>query len=52
MDSVTQFTLGAAVGVAVMGRRTAAGNRRSGAAVCGTLPDLDVFSTTAIPSAT
>lgn len=42
MDTVTQIALGAAVGEAVMGRR--AGNRAIlWGAICGTLPDLDVF---------
>ncbi len=43
MDSVTQAVLGAAVGVAVMGRRTAPWKAAAWGAVCGTLPDLDVF---------
>ncbi|GAB4353227.1 MAG: metal-dependent hydrolase [Gammaproteobacteria bacterium] len=42
MDSVTQLTLGAAVGTALMGRR--AGRRAAlWGAIAGTLPDLDVF---------
>ncbi len=42
MDSVTQITLGAAVGEAVLGRRI--GNRAMlWGAIAGTLPDLDVF---------
>ncbi|NKB21581.1 MAG: metal-dependent hydrolase [Alphaproteobacteria bacterium] len=43
MDSVTQFTLGACVGVAVLGRKI--GPRRAAltGGVLGTLPDLDVF---------
>lgn len=42
MDSVTQIALGAAVGEAVLGRKV--GNRAMlWGAVCGTLPDLDVF---------
>ena len=42
MDSVTQLVLGAAVGEATLGRRV---GRRAllWGAVCGTLPDLDVF---------
>ena len=42
MDSLTQLALGAAVGGAVMGRRV---GRRAvlWGAVCGTIPDLDVF---------
>ncbi len=41
MDSVSQFALGAAVGVAVMGRRTAVWKAALWGGVCGTLPDLD-----------
>ncbi|MCW8890822.1 MAG: metal-dependent hydrolase [Sedimenticola sp.] len=42
MDSVTQIALGAAVGHAVLGHRV--GYRAAlWGAVCGTLPDLDVF---------
>ncbi len=42
MDSLTQLTLGAAVGEATLGRQ--AGNRAIlWGATCGTLPDLDVF---------
>jgi inner membrane protein len=42
MDSLTQLTLGAAVGEAVAGRQF---GRRAmlWGAVCGTFPDLDVF---------
>ncbi len=42
MDSFTQLTLGAAVGEAVLGRKV---GRRAAfwGALCGTLPDLDVF---------
>jgi inner membrane protein len=43
MDSVSQLALGAAVGVAVMGRRTALWKAAAWGAVAGTLPDLDVF---------
>ncbi len=43
MDSLSQIALGAAVGVAVMGRRTAAWKAAAWGAVAGTLPDLDVF---------
>lgn len=43
MDSVSQIALGAAVGVAVMGRRTAAWKAAAWGAVAGTLPDLDVL---------
>ncbi len=42
MDSLTQLTLGAAVGEAVMGRKVGRKAMLWGA-VCGTLPDLDVF---------
>jgi inner membrane protein len=43
MDSLSQIALGAAVGVAVMGRRTALWKSATWGAVAGTLPDLDVF---------
>ncbi len=43
MDSITQFGLGAAVGVAVMGRRTAVWKAALWGGVAGTLPDLDAF---------
>ena len=43
MDSLTQITLGSAVGVAVMGRQTAVWKAALWGAVAGTLPDLDVF---------
>jgi inner membrane protein len=43
VDSISQLTLGAAVGVAVMGRRTAVWKAALWGAVAGTLPDLDVF---------
>jgi inner membrane protein len=42
MDSLTQITLGAAVGVAVMGRRTAVWKAALWGGIAGTLPDLDV----------
>ncbi len=42
MDSVTQIALGAAVGEAVLGRKVGARAALVGA-VCGTLPDMDVF---------
>lgn len=42
MDSVTQILLGAAVGEAVLGRQVGRKAALWGA-VCGTLPDLDVF---------
>lgn len=43
MDSLTQAALGAAVGVAVMGRRTATWKSALWGAACGTLPDLDAL---------
>jgi inner membrane protein len=43
MDSLSQIALGAAVGVAVMGRKTALWKAALMGAVCGTLPDLDVL---------
>ncbi|WP_372826950.1 metal-dependent hydrolase [Polaromonas sp.] len=43
MDSLTQIALGSAVGVAVMGRRTALWKSALWGAVGGTLPDLDAF---------
>lgn len=43
MDSLSQIALGAAVGVAVMGRRTAVWKAALWGAVAGTLPDLDVL---------
>lgn len=43
MDSVTQAALGAAVGVAVMGKTTSPWKAALIGAVVGTLPDLDVF---------
>jgi inner membrane protein len=43
MDSLTQLTLGAAIGVATMGRRTAAWKAALWGGVAGTLPDLDVL---------
>ncbi|MEX1165712.1 MAG: metal-dependent hydrolase [Hydrogenophaga sp.] len=42
MDSLTQIALGASVGVAVMGRRTAVWKAALWGAIGGTLPDLDV----------
>jgi inner membrane protein len=42
MDSVSQLALGAAVGVAVMGRRTRPWKAAAFGALAGTLPDLDV----------
>ena len=43
MDSLTQFALGSAVGVAVMGRRTRLWKAALWGGICGTLPDLDAF---------
>ena len=43
MDSLSQIALGAAVSVAVMGRRTAVWKAALWGAVAGTLPDLDVL---------
>ena len=43
MDSLTQITLGAALGVAAMGRRTAVWKAALWGGIAGTLPDLDVF---------
>ena len=43
MDSLSQFALGAAVGVAVMGRRTAVWKAALCGGVLGTLPDLDAL---------
>ena len=43
MDSLSQFALGAAVGVAAMGRRTAVWKAALWGGIAGTLPDLDVF---------
>ncbi|MDH5541048.1 MAG: metal-dependent hydrolase, partial [Rhizobacter sp.] len=43
MDSISQAALGAAVGMAVMGRRTALWKSALWGAVCGTLPDLDAL---------
>lgn len=43
MDSLSQLTLGAAVTVAVMGKRVPLWQAALAGAVAGTLPDLDVF---------
>lgn len=43
MDSVSQCVLGASVAVAVMGRKIPVWQAAAVGAVCGTLPDLDVF---------
>ncbi len=45
MDSVSQLALGAAVTVAVMGRRTRPWKAATWGGLCGTLPDLDAFVT-------
>ena len=42
MDSLTQLALGAAVGVATLGRRTAVWKAALWGGIAGTLPDLDV----------
>ena len=43
VDSVSQLALGAAVGVAAMGRRTALWKAALWGGIAGTLPDLDVL---------
>lgn len=43
MDPVSQVALGAAVGVAVMGRRTAVSKAALAGGLCGLAPDLDIF---------
>jgi inner membrane protein len=43
VDSLSQLALGAAVGIAVMGRRTAVWKAALWGGVCGTLPDLDAL---------
>lgn len=43
MDSLTHITLGAAIGVAVMGRRTPVWRAAAWGAAAATMPDLDVF---------
>lgn len=43
MDSLSQFALGAAVGIATMGRRTAPWKAALVGGIVGTLPDLDAF---------
>ncbi len=43
MDSVTQFTLGAVVGTAVLGRRLGVRRAAITGGILGTLPDLDVY---------
>jgi len=52
MDTVSQVALGAAVGVAVLGRRTALWKAALWGGVCGTLPDLDTFVPRGDPVAT
>jgi inner membrane protein len=43
LDSISQVALGAAVGVAVMGRHTSPWRAALWGGLCGTLPDLDAF---------
>jgi inner membrane protein len=43
MDSISQFALGSAVGVAVMGKRTAVWKAALWGGIVGTLPDLDAL---------
>ncbi|RYF41933.1 MAG: metal-dependent hydrolase [Comamonadaceae bacterium] len=43
MDSLSQLVLGASVGMATMGRRTALWKAALWGGIAGTLPDLDVF---------
>jgi len=43
MDSLSQFTLGAAVGVAAMGKRAPVWKSALWGGLCGTLPDLDAL---------
>ncbi len=43
MDSVTQFVLGAGVGVAVLGRRVGLRKAAVAGGLIATLPDLDIF---------
>jgi inner membrane protein len=43
VDSLSQIVLGSALGVAVMGRRTAVWKAALWGGMCGTLPDLDVL---------
>jgi len=43
MDSLSQVALGAALGVAVMGRRAGVAKAAFWGGLCGTLPDLDAF---------
>ena len=43
MDSITQFALGACVGVAILGRKIGPRKAALTGGILGTLPDLDVF---------
>jgi inner membrane protein len=43
MDSLSQLVLGASIGIAVMGRRTAVWKAALWGGIAGTLPDFDVF---------
>jgi inner membrane protein len=43
MDSLSQLVLGASIGVAVMGRRTAVWKAALWGGICGTIPDLDAL---------
>ncbi len=43
MDSVTQFALGAGVGMAMLGRRIGVGKAALAGGLLGSLPDADVF---------
>lgn len=43
MDSLSQIALGSAVSIAAMGRKTSPWKAALVGAICGTLPDLDVF---------
>ena len=50
MDSLSQLALGAAVSVAVMGRRTAVRKAAFWGGVLGTLPDLDALIVQSLPA--
>ena len=43
MDSLSQFALGAGIGVAVLGRRTPVWKAALWGGICGTIPDLDAL---------
>ena len=43
MDSLSQLALGASLGIAVLGRRTAVWKAALWGGIAGTLPDLDVL---------